>query len=87
MNTTNFPIRKTIKWKTILALVLIFIGSIMGWSWVWGVLFLFWAGTDIIYQETHLIEQITRSENPILYWIVVVNWIVLSLFSFIPYTG
>jgi len=87
MNTTNFSIRKPIKWKTILALVLIFIGSIMGWSWVWGVLFLFWAGTDIIYQETHLIEQITRSENPILYWVVVVNWIVLSLFSFIPYTG
>lgn len=84
MQYSNNRKHRDIKWKTILALILIIAGVILNWSWIWGALFLFWAGTDLIYQETHLVEVIKRAENPILYWLVVVTWILLAIISFFP---
>ena len=74
----------SIKWKTILGLALIAVGTWFNWSWIWGVLFLIWGVTDLVYQETYLIERITRSENPVLYALVVTTWLMLSFFSFFP---
>ncbi len=79
--STNF------KWKTILALILLIIAIVMNWSWVWGILFLFWGVFDLLNQETYFVERITRAENPVLYWIIVITWLVLSVFSFWPATN
>ncbi len=76
--------RTALKWKAALALIFIIIASIMNWNWVWGILFIFWAINDLILGETHLVERITRADNPPIYWLTIVAWFVLSAFMFVP---
>ena len=68
------------KWKTILALALIFVAVLMQWSWVWGVLFMMWTIPAIISGRTHLVEEIERDEHPYLFWLIVGTWVVLSTY-------
>ena len=73
--------QKTTKWRTILALVLMYVAVIMDWNWMWGILFLIWVIPDLITGSTYFIEPIHKKENPILYWIIVVSWLIMALFS------
>ncbi len=75
---------QTIKWKTIIGLILLVLAIYFNIGWAWGVLFLFWAITDLINKRTYFIEDVPRSTNPILYWIIVVIWLGLAIYSFIP---
>ena len=72
------------KWRTILSLILIAVAVAVNWTWVWGILFLIWSIQDLISQEAFLVERIARAENPVLYWIIIVTWFLLSVVSFIP---
>lgn len=69
------------KWKALFGLSLIGIGLAMDWYWVWGILFLIWAVGDIRSKQTHLLEGVTRSESPILYWIIIVLWIFFGVYA------
>lgn len=73
---------QTIKWKAIFGLSLILLSIFLNWSWLWGVLFLAWVIPDIKSGYTHLFEIISKHENPILYWLIIGVWILLSLYSF-----
>lgn len=73
--------KTTSKWRTIVALILMYIIFIMDWSWMWGILFLFWVIPDLVTGSTYFIEPIHKKEHPILYWIIVVSWILMALFS------
>lgn len=73
--------KKTIKWRTIIALVLMYIAMIMNWTWAWGVLFLLWVIPDILTGTTYFIEPIEKKENPILYWVIIVSWILMGAYS------
>jgi hypothetical protein len=68
------------KWKTLLALTVIYLGVAFDWNWIWGVLFITWTGSDFNSKETFLIEAITRRENSVLYWIIMFTWISLSIY-------
>ena len=72
------------KIKTCLLLVLIYVISFHPkheqLGWVWGILFLVWIIPSIRSGHTHLAEPISRSENPIWYWLIVVTWVGLSLY-------
>ena len=70
-----------IKWRTIIALILVYIALILNWQWIWGILFLFWVIPDIFSGVTYFIEPIERSSHPVLYWIIIVSWILMSLYS------
>ena len=69
------------RWKTILTLVVLIIATLYNFMPAWGALFLFWAGVNIKKKETYLVERILRSENPILYWLLVSGWISLGLMT------
>ena len=69
------------KFKTKLALVLIFVAIFTQKYWLFGILFLIWAFLDIKNKQTHLFDLVTRSANPYLYWIVVLTWLGLALLS------
>ena len=73
--------KKTTKWRTIIALILMYIAIIMNWQWAWGILFLLWVIPDIINGMTYFIEPIEKKENPILYWIIIISWILMTLYS------
>ena len=74
-------LRKPKRWRSIFALCLIGIGLFFDWYWVWGILFVFWALLDLRNRRTYLLEDIPRSECPVLYWGIVVLWLTLAGWS------
>jgi len=74
--------KKPIKWRTIIALVLMYIAMLMNWTWAWGILFLLWVVPDILSGMTYFIEPIEKKEHPLLYWIIIVSWILMAIYSF-----
>lgn len=73
--------RSRLKWKSLLALTLIALAIGLDQYWLWGVLFVAWAGNDLKSRRTYLMEDIPRSESPILYWVVVTLWLFLALWA------
>ena len=69
-----------LKWRTIIGLLLIYSTVVLypNYQWIWGVLFLYWVIPDLFTGTTYFIEPIKRSENVILYWLIVVTWLALS---------
>lgn len=74
--------KTSIKWRTILALILMYIAIFMNWEWVWGILFLSWVIPDIFSGVTYFVEPISKEQHPDLYWVVVYSWILMALYSF-----
>lgn len=70
-----------LKWKSILALVLIGLAIALDQYWLWGVLFIIWAANDLKNRQTYLLEDIPQSESPILYWTVVALWLFLAVWA------
>ena len=70
------------KWRTIVALIIMYIALFNNWDWAWGILFMLWVIPDIRRKSTFFIEEIHERENPTLYWLIVVTWIFLSIYSF-----
>ena len=68
-----------IKWKTLLPLLLVYLAVLMGWNWVWGVLFIMWTIPALYSGRTNLVEEINREDNPVLFWLIIGTWIVLSI--------
>ena len=75
---TRSDTNKAIKWKSMLALVLAAIGTVKGWLFIWGVFCLFWAVVNIRAQEAYFVERIERSQSPVIYWIIIAVWLLLS---------
>ncbi len=58
-----------------------YIAILMNWEWAWGVLFMFWVIPDLFSGITYFIEPISKKENPKTYWIIIISWIFMALFS------
>lgn len=69
------------KWRTIVALVLMYVAIIMNWQWAWGILFMLWVIPDILTGMTYFIEPVEKKENPLLYWIIIISWVLMALYS------
>lgn len=72
---------KKIKWRTILGLLLVWVASILNWQWIWGVLFIIWIIPDFYTGITYFIEPISKKDNPILYWLIMISWVSLSILT------
>ncbi len=73
--------KNTIKWRTIVALILMYVAILMNWEWAWGVLFLFWVIPDIFSGITYFIEPISKKEDQVLYWIIIISWLLMAIYS------
>lgn len=73
--------KTTTKWRTIVALILMYIAILMSWEWAWGILFLFWVIPDIISGVTYFIEPISKDKDQILYWVIIISWILMAIYS------
>ncbi len=80
MDLTQLVDLKNFKWKTVLALAVVYLAVVMGWSWVWGLLFIMWTIPALYSGQTHLVEEINRDEDPVFYWLIIATWIVLRIF-------
>lgn len=77
------------KWKTVIALILLLIATALNWSWVYGILFIAWAIADIVGGRVYFVEEVAKTANPILFWVIVILWLLLGVYSlleaFFPY--
>ncbi len=73
--------KKPLQWKAILGLILVVISLITRWHWIWGIFFALWVISDLRSGNTHLLEPVSRSTNPLLFWIVIVLWALLGVYS------
>lgn len=65
--------------SNIAALCALLFATYMNWSWPWGLLFIYWMVPSILHGEAHLINPISRSTNPALFWIVAGLWMILGV--------
>ncbi len=68
------------KWRSFLGLIAVYCAVLLEADWVWGVLFLFWVIPDLKSGVTYFIEPVNRRNEPILYWLIMGTWLVLSAF-------
>ena len=64
----------------ILALIVIYVAVLMGWQWVWGILFRMWTVPALYSGQVNLIGPVAKKENPTLFWLIVLTWIGLSAY-------
>ena len=75
------------KWRAILGLILVALALFFEADLVWGVLFLLWVIPDLRSGITYFFEPIERDANPFVYWLIMMTWIVLSLWMLLgPFT-
>ena len=57
-----------------IAFAALIITTMLGFQSLWGLLFLFW--TVQSYRSVHafLLSEITRNEDPVLYWLILMAW-------------
>lgn len=70
------------KWRSILGLMLIYIAMWYNWQWIWGLLFMLWVIPDLFSGATYFLEPVEKIKNPILYWVIIGSWILMSVYSF-----
>ncbi len=68
------------KWKSILAIVIVISGILMDFPLLFGVLYLIWAIGDLKTGHAYIIEDISRHENPLLFWLIVFVWMSSGLY-------
>lgn len=79
--------KNSLKWKTILALGIIWWAVLSETNWVWGLLFLLWVLPDLRSGQTYFVESVSRTQNPILFWVIMISWLTLSGLLLIPVFG
>ncbi|OIQ18112.1 MAG: hypothetical protein BM557_07805 [Flavobacterium sp. MedPE-SWcel] len=73
------------KWKTILALLMMPIAIYFNWGWFWALFILLGLLHVIKSKEIHFVEVVKEKETPILYWVMIVVWTLLALYSILNY--
>lgn len=56
------------------------IATFLGFQSVWGLLFLFWTIPNFRHGRAFLLSSVTRFQDPILFWLIQIVWIVFGLF-------
>ena len=62
-----------------MALPVLLVAAVLGLYWVWGLLFLWWLVPSIMTGQTALVFDISRDQDPILFWAVAILWAVFGL--------
>lgn len=70
------------------ALGILMVATFLGITAVWGLLFLYWVIPNFQSGHAFLISDIARDDDPVLFWLIQVTWIVfgvvLLIYDFVP---
>ncbi len=69
------------KWRTTVALALLILTIIYEWNWFWALFIILGLVHIIRSGEIHFVESITKKEHPKLYWIMILIWSFLAIYS------
>lgn len=79
-NTIPSASTASLKWKSMLAILMVLLGIVMDWPILFGLLYVFWAVLDIQSGHAYIVEDIARADHPILYWLIVAIWMASGLY-------
>lgn len=68
------------KLPTFILLLTIWGATLLDLTWLWGLLFLYWGIIDLWSGQSHAVEALSRQDNPLWYWLVVLTWILVGAF-------
>lgn len=74
---------KPIRWKTIFAIGLVVGAMVMEMPILFGLLYMLWAVLDIKSGHAYIIEDVSRKDHPVLFWIIVFLWMGSGLYIFL----
>ncbi len=78
---------RTLNYITFVALMA---STAFGYQFLWGLLFLYWTIPNFYSGHAFLLSDVTRDEDPILFWAVQIAWVVLGallvVIDFFPHT-
>ena len=64
------------------------VATVLGYQSLWGLLFLYWTIPNFRSGHAFLLSDVTRVEDPVLFWLIQIAWIVIGLmmvaFDFVP---
>ncbi len=66
------------KLPTVVALAVLLYSTLVGWYWVWGIFFLYWAVSGIVMGHAFVVQTVSRDESPVLFWLISIAWLVLA---------
>ncbi len=62
-----------------IALPVLLAAAVLGYYWVWGLLFLWWTIPTILNGQAFLVFEINRNDDPVLFWAIVCLWALSGL--------
>ncbi|MCL7752148.1 hypothetical protein [Polaribacter sp. Z022] len=74
--------KTSLKWRTIIALILMYIALLLNWEWIWGFFLLIWVIPDLKSGTTFFIEPISKNKNPFVFWLIIISWGLMAIYSF-----
>lgn len=57
---------------------ILMVATAMGFQSLWGLLFLYWTIPNFYSGHAFLLSDVTRDQDPILFWLIQIAWIVLG---------
>lgn len=69
------------KWRTLVALIPLILAIVLQWWWFFTLLFVIQIIFSIMAGKVEYVEEIKKSEHPVLYWLVIGIWIFLAAYS------
>ena len=58
--------------------VILMISTLLGYQFLWGLLFLYWTIPNFYSGHAFLLSDVTRDDDPILFWAVQFAWVILG---------
>jgi len=62
-----------------IAFAALMISTAFGFQSLWGLLFLYWTIPNFYSGHAFLLSEVTRDDDPILFWLIQIAWVVLGL--------
>ena len=66
-------------WLTWVALATIWCAALLDQVWIFSLLLIAWVIFDLRTGESLFIQRITRREQPVTYWIILLSWIAFAV--------
>ena len=69
------------RWRLInyIGFIVLMVSTALGYQFLWGLLFLYWTIPNFNTGHAFLVSDITREEDPLLFWAIQFAWVVLGL--------
>ena len=61
------------------AFAILMLSTVLGYQALWGLMFLYWTIPNFYSGHAFLLSDVTRDDDPILFWLIQIAWVVLGL--------